>query len=126
MAPRVWQLGVAVLGCAGLGALYLIDPSDPRLPTLCPYRAVTGLACPGCGLTRCVHALLHGNVSAAFNFNPLVFVALPLMMAFAVAPGVLGESSAARWRARMAWTLLAVILAFWVWRNTPVYPLLRL
>ncbi|HEY2411906.1 MAG TPA: DUF2752 domain-containing protein [Pirellulaceae bacterium] len=41
-----------------------------RLPELCMLRRVTGLSCPGCGLTRCFISLAHGDVSAAWSFNP--------------------------------------------------------
>lgn len=110
----------------GVTALYLVDPSDPRVPVLCPYRALTGLPCPGCGLTRALHALLHGDPGTAFAFNPLLFVALPLLLGFAAAPALVGTARAATWRTAIAWILLALTLGFWVWRNTSLYPLLRL
>src|ERR1700730_11286981 len=47
------------------------------LPTLrCPFLAVTGYPCLTCGATRCTIALLHGNLSLAWSWNPLAFVAL--------------------------------------------------
>lgn len=36
--------------------------------------------CYGCGMTRaCMHAM-HGEVSAAWAFNPLVAIVLPLLV----------------------------------------------
>lgn len=47
------------------------------LPMLrCPFLAVTGHPCLTCGATRCAIALFHGNLSAAWSWNPLAFVAL--------------------------------------------------
>jgi hypothetical protein len=47
------------------------------LPWLrCPFLAVTGYPCLTCGATRCAIALLHGNLSLAWSWNPLAFVAL--------------------------------------------------
>lgn len=37
---------------------------------------MTGMACPGCGLTRAASALLRGDLVAAWEFHPLVLVAL--------------------------------------------------
>jgi Protein of unknown function (DUF2752) len=37
----------------------------------CPWHAVTGLACPGCGSTRAILRLLEGEFAAGFAFNPL-------------------------------------------------------
>jgi Protein of unknown function (DUF2752) len=42
----------------------------------CPFRAVTGWDCPLCGGTRMGDALLHGDVGAAFGFNPLALIGL--------------------------------------------------
>ena len=42
----------------------------------CPFLAVTGYPCLTCGATRCAIALLHGNLSLAWSWNPLAFVAL--------------------------------------------------
>jgi hypothetical protein len=47
------------------------------LPWLrCPFLAVTGYPCLTCGATRCAIAFLHGNLSLAWSWNPLAFVAL--------------------------------------------------
>jgi hypothetical protein len=42
----------------------------------CLFRRFTGLACPTCGSTRLVEALLRGEVGAAFAANPLFFAGL--------------------------------------------------
>jgi hypothetical protein len=47
------------------------------LPWLrCPFLAVTGYPCLTCGATRCAIAFLHGNLSLAWSWNPLAFIAL--------------------------------------------------
>jgi hypothetical protein len=47
------------------------------LPTLrCPFLSVTGYPCLTCGATRCAIALLHGDFSMAWSWNPLALVAL--------------------------------------------------
>lgn len=38
----------------------------------CLFHRWTGLYCPGCGGTRAVFALLHGNIYASFGYHPLV------------------------------------------------------
>lgn len=45
-------------------------------PTVCPFALLTGMACPGCGLTRAAAALVRGDVGAAWEFHPLVLLAV--------------------------------------------------
>jgi hypothetical protein len=40
------------------------------LPEICLSRRLFGLDCPGCGLTRSVVSLAHGQVARAWRFNP--------------------------------------------------------
>ena len=47
-----------------------------EVPILCTFRRVTGVPCPGCGLTRSFVFLAHGQVLDAFRANllgPLAF-----------------------------------------------------
>lgn len=37
---------------------------------------MTGVACPGCGLTRAASSLVRGDLVGAWEFHPLVLVAL--------------------------------------------------
>ena len=67
----VWLVVSVAALAAGLVWLGLGLPG-PR----CPFLAVTGYPCLTCGATRCTIALLHGNFSVAWSWNPLAFVAL--------------------------------------------------
>lgn len=40
----------------------------------CLFYKITGFYCPGCGLTRCVKALLKLEFYQAFRYNPLIIV----------------------------------------------------
>src|SRR5688500_3927623 len=43
---------------------------DIPLPGVCTSQRWFGLDCPGCGLTRCFVSIGHGDLLAAWHFNP--------------------------------------------------------
>lgn len=54
---------------------YRFDPALCGFFPRCPFRAMTGYLCPGCGSQRVVHSLLHLDFTAAFRYNAyLVFL----------------------------------------------------
>ncbi len=121
-APLAAIVGIGVGAVAVLGR---VDPNaagNPLPP--CPFYALTGIWCPGCGSTRCLHALVHLDLPQAMAMNPLLVLALVPMVIMALHGAGLWP---ARWQplvkqiARpIPW--LVLISAFWVLRNLPWYP----
>src|SRR5438105_15007351 len=48
-------------------------------PSLCLIRRVFGVKCPGCGMTRAISCVFHGNFKQALAYNKLVVIVLPLL-----------------------------------------------
>lgn len=121
-ARRAWVV------LAGLSAVFALSawwrPSELPAVTLCPFRALTGYPCPGCGMTRAFCALGHGQWRLAVGFNaisPLLFAAAAAGWAAAAAT-VLdyrpARAALARLRPgpRAARVLLALTFAWWLAR----------
>lgn len=106
-------------------ALRLFDPNQPGsgLPP-CPFQALTGLYCPGCGSTRCLHALVHLDLATAMAMNPLLVLSLPaVLLLSALGAGVLPAwlVPLARQLCRpIAWGV--VLLGYAIARNLPMAP----
>ncbi len=81
LRPRAWAPPALVLGVVVAATAYVaaVDPGQPGHYPTCPFLAVTGYYCPGCGSLRMVHALTHGHVAEAFGRNPLAFAVLPFI-----------------------------------------------
>ncbi|MDI6784232.1 MAG: DUF2752 domain-containing protein [bacterium] len=47
------------------------NPNPNPKWTICYFQMVTGLPCPGCGLTRGICAISHGHLMQAIYFNPI-------------------------------------------------------
>ena len=68
-------LSASVLMLAGLisirsGTQVLLPLIDMPLPELCTMRRMTGVNCPGCGLTRSFISLAHGDLRSSWLYNP--------------------------------------------------------
>ena len=99
---------------------FYFDPSSSRLFPRCLFLETTGVKCPGCGSQRAIHALLHGNVAAAWQFNAMVVIAIPLI-AFYVVVSVLKDRWSRLYRVLFSRTVLfslvGLIVLWWVVRN---------
>ena len=97
-------------------------------PGLCLFHRLTGLECPGCGMTRAFHALTHGHVSEALSFNLLslpLFVALSVVLALDLAYLARGFRISLRVPEKAIsaceWGGVAVVILYAIVRNvTPV------
>jgi len=87
-APR-WLAPLAVLGCAAgaVGYTLVTDPTDsaPEAVPSCLVKLTTGFDCPGCGGTRALWYVLHGDLPAAARHHLLFVFALPFVIYLYVA-----------------------------------------
>jgi hypothetical protein len=121
------HLGTAIVFVVLVAALALVlyrfDPLQHQFYPRCLFHVATGLDCPGCGGLRATHQLLHGNIRAAFQFNPLLTCVAPLVPI----------GSLLWWLNRrrnipllanlktipLVWCIAGIVIAFGVLRNLP-------
>ena len=78
----------------------------------CPIRYLTGISCPGCGMTRACLSLVRLDVTAALVYHPLVFLVPPA----AVALFVLHRRGKRRALRILLYVLIAAFVAVYLWR----------
>jgi len=114
---------VLAVTAAGVAMVTVVDPHEPGHYPTCPFLALTGFYCPGCGAMRMVNSLTHGHLGAAFGLNPLLFLLLPVFVYLYGRWSVLsarGEPmSSVLFRPWVAQVFLVVLVAYWILRNLP-------
>src|SRR5215469_16601112 len=79
ISPANVRITAAVLVATGVGVaamVYFFNPTSYGFYPVCQFHRLTGLNCPGCGATRALYALLHGNFSTALRDNALLIVGM--------------------------------------------------
>lgn len=116
---------LAGVGIAGLTYLALNDPNQSAsVYPKCPLKYFTGIDCPGCGMTRSLYSLMHGDLVSAMSHNLLFVLALPFLVWAAVrwAGAKLGYDLPPLVKPRpwMGWAFAVAVVVFGVVRNLPV------
>jgi hypothetical protein len=125
-ATRSTGLAISVLFAFAVGlVLFCFDPRQYHFYPVCLFHRTTGLLCPGCGALRALHQLLHGHLTAAFRFNPMLMVSLPFLFWLGARYGLQrARNQPVRIGVRPMWLWLALValLLVSVLRNLPGAP----
>ncbi|MBP5232718.1 MAG: DUF2752 domain-containing protein, partial [Planctomycetes bacterium] len=100
---------------AVMAALYWFPPATFPFWPPCPWRSLTGLYCPGCGNTRALSLLLHGDFAGSLRHNLLFLPALAVLGALVWRPRLVD-------RPAFSLTVAGVLVLFAVLRNLPFAP----
>ena len=124
MNNRFLRISILLVAAGALLLLYFfVEPKNGILPK-CFFHELTGLYCPGCGVQRSFHALLNGHVLTAIDYNLLFILFLPLIIYFILAFtwGKKLSASSFIYKPVFSFTVVIVVVSFWVLRNIPVTP----
>ena len=124
MNNRFFRISILLVAAGALLLLYFfVEPKNGILPK-CFFHELTGLYCPGCGVQRSFHALLNGHFLTAIDYNLLFILFLPLIIYFILAftSGKKLSASSFIYKPIFSFTVVIVVVSFWVLRNIPVTP----
>lgn len=123
---RTLAAGGILAGSFSAFVVGYFNPSTSGFFPVCPLHAITGLNCPGCGLTRGFHALFHGDIFTALQFNLLL--PIYLLVFFYLGFSLLLIVFRGRGLSYKIFTPVSVYgffiasMAYGVLRNLPFYP----
>ena len=120
MRKRFFRVLKKYLIVLGAGILYFVFTSVTKIGIPCPFYYITGLQCPGCGISRMMLALARLDFTQALQYNPFIFLTLPILLFIIFYSDYLyiktGNGSLGKWNFLMV-AELAGLLIFGVVRN---------
>lgn len=104
------------LGLTAYGLLVILTGNS----SVCVVKVHTGFPCPGCGMTRAIIALFHGDFAAAFKWHPL----WPLVFILPIAITVIlrFETLKVRYFNKLLYLSLFIIIGVYVIRMLLLFP----
>jgi hypothetical protein len=104
----------AILQVRDDGRCFIPGFASHPLPEACLSLRALGIKCPGCGLTRRLVCLAHGNWHDAFSYNRVgwaIFLAAVLQVPYRLAAIRLGRSPIGTFVPRyLPWVLITLLL----------------
>lgn len=101
----------------------LIISFDIGIP--CVFYEITGLYCPGCGITRLCLSLFEGDIYQAFRYNPIIFINLSILFILFVLNIFFKKNKNIKKITDVIIIFLATItIIFGVIRNIPIFSFL--
>lgn len=105
--------GIIIIGLAVL-AWILVSPG-------CILREITGLPCPGCGMTRALLLLLHGDLMGAWQMHPLFWVP-PLLFSVALVLTIFAPNKLAKWIRPCGFAIVTLFIVVYLVRMFLFFP----
>lgn len=112
----VFTVAVLALAFVNMTGIVTAEMMAGAIPVFCPFEALTGVPCPGCGMTRAMLKLVAGDIGGAAAHNPFCF-----FLVFTIAVSILPT----RWLAKTPLavkkllpyfyiSVLVLVIVFWV------------
>jgi len=124
MRNRYIKFSILIIAAGAVLLLYFfVEPKNGNLPK-CFFHELTSLYCPGCGVQRSFHALLNGHIITAVDYNLLFILFLPLIIYFILVFtwGKRHTAASFIYKPVFSFTVLIIVVSFWVLRNIPFAP----
>ena len=94
----------------------------------CVFHTVTGLNCPGCGISRMCLSLLRGDFLSAIRYNLAIFALSPLFLVLIASQCVYyvkyGTKQLKIWQNAILYVCIVVLVLFGILRNIPAFSFL--
>lgn len=121
---RLWSVTkkYGIILVIGIAYLIWVLLTDLRIP--CIIYELTGLKCPGCGVTRMIVSAARLDIASAFGYNPFIFITGPIILIYIAVSEIkfviCGNGNLGRWEI-IVYAELVLAFIYCILRN--LYPI---
>lgn len=119
IGKRIWHDVESYWAAAAALALYTIMV-NLFFHHFCPMVIISGLPCPGCGLTRSFIYLATGRIQKSIYINPMGIPIAAILIYFFWNRYILGRD--AKWMTRLITIAIVMLLVLYFWRMYVFFP----
>ena len=127
---RLRQIAAKTALACGIGLAYACFVSITGCGIPCVFHVVTGLYCPGCGISRMFLALLRFDFAAAAQYNLLVLCLLPIgavLLVYKARQYIKTGRTDMGFTEKIGYIVVFVLcIVFTILRNTDIVPFLAM
>lgn len=121
MIKNIKNLKLACIAILVFFIYYFLN-SITGFAIMCPFYLLTGLYCPGCGITRLLFSLVKLDFYQAFRYNPLVFILIIFSIIYWILKLILKRFNINISIPEFVWYILIVIVIIYgILRNIPEF-----
>ena len=121
MKQRFLQISKPTAIVLAIGFAYLLLHELTGFSIFCPVYKISGMYCPGCGVSRMFFHLFNGEIYEAFSSNCLLFCLLPVAVFECLFHGYryvrYGNGRFFKAERIGLWVVVGLLVAFGILRN---------
>lgn len=119
---KYWWISIPIL-LVFIIILKVYPPENHLFYPKCSFYVLTGYKCSGCGNLRASHAILNGDFSTAWKYNPSIFFLVPYLLSGLVLQSMSSKSEKAAsifeklYHGKVLLSVFVLLVIFAVLRN---------
>ena len=129
-ARSIIPFGIPLIVIGGATTLFYLNPSDYSFFPKCTFYTATGYSCPGCGSTRALFNLTHGNILEALRLNPgliaLIVLSLTDYIRYMMTIKQTKKFHSLFGNMKLVFTVIGLMIVYGIIRNLPWIPFTNL